>query len=171
MIFQSLKETIIKKRLEKRLSKDIIINSTPLKKIQSVGIITTDKITSKEDLKESIDAILAIKNSKIYSLRAYDKADELSYKHFTSQDINWRGEYVQTNFQSFLDQPFDLLIGYFDTSNVYLESAVLQSKAKFKVGFANTNAKLYEIEISAKVSEVVPFTKELKKYLQILKKL
>ncbi|AUC84686.1 hypothetical protein CW731_04995 [Polaribacter sp. ALD11] len=171
MIFQGFKETILKKKLDKLLSNSEFGGASALKKIQTVGIITSEEITSKIDLKVAVEAALGIKNAKIYSLRAFSKTDEISYKHFTEKDINWRGQFTQTNFKSFLEQPLDLLIGYFNTNNIFLESAVLQSKAQFKVGFAATNSKLYQIEISEEIEHVGEFTSELKKYLQIIKKL
>lgn len=171
MIFQGFKETILKKKLDKLQSQSEDSSATPLKKIRSIGIITSEEITSKIDLQKEIEVILEIKNAKIYSFRKFNKTDEISYKHFTEKDINWRGQFTQTNFKSFLEEPLDLLIGYFNTNNVFLESAVLQSKAQFKVGFAATNSKLYEIEISEQTENVKAFTLELKKYLQIIKKL
>ena len=170
-MFQGFKESILKKKLDKSLIQTPISRTSTLKKIQSVGIITSEEIASKINLQQEIETILGVKNSKIYSLRKFNKADEISYKHFTEKDINWSGQFTQTNFQSFLEQPLDLLIGYFNTNNVLLESAVLQSKAQFKVGFSETNSKLYEIEISEKIENVTAFTSELKKYLQIIKKL
>ena len=171
MIFQGFKESILKKKLKKLLFKNDGISTSSSKRIQTVGIITTNEITSKINLQEEIEAILGVRNVKIYSLRAFNKTDEFSYKHFTRKDINWKGAFSQTNFKSFLDEPLDLLIGYFNTNDVFLESAVLQSKAQFKVGFSEVNAKLYEIEISEKIAHVTAFTSELKKYLQIIKKL
>jgi hypothetical protein len=171
MIFQGFKETILKKKLNKVLSKSEHSSVSPLKKIQSVGIITSEEIASKIDLQQQIEAVLGVRNAKIYSLSKFKNTGDFSYKHFTGKDINWIGQFTQTNFQSFLEQPFDLLIGYFNTNNIFLESAVLQSKAEFKVGFAATNSKLYEIEISEKIENVTAFTSELKKYLQIIKKL
>ena len=78
---------------------------------------------------------------------------------------------MQPNFQSFLEQPFDLLIGFFNVNNLYLEKAILQSKATFKAGFSGVNSKLYELEISSQLENVQQFSSELKKYLLILKKL
>ena len=99
------------------------------------------------------------------------KIDDVSFKHFSEKDINWKGEFVQPNFQSFLDTPFDLLIGYFSESHLYLEIAILKSKAGFKAGFSSVNTKLYDLEILEKIENSNQFFSELKKYLKILKKL
>jgi len=117
------------------------------------------------------EIILESRNIRIYSLRKFNKTDEFSYKHFTKKNVNWTGQFTEESFKCFLEEPFDLLIGYFNKNNLYLERAVLESKAQFKVGFAGVNSKLYEIEISEKTQNITRFTSELKRYLQILKKL
>lgn len=170
-MFQGFKENILKKKLEKLVALNQQSDSSSTKKIQSVGIITTDELASKINIVAETERILEVRNVKIYSLRKFIKTDEVSFKHFTAKDINFNGQFTQTNFKSFLDQPFDLLIGYFNTNNVFLESAIAQSKAMFKVGFSNVNEGLYVIEVSENIENIVAFSLELKKYLQILKKL
>ena len=96
---------------------------------------------------------------------------KISYEYFSEKDINWKGESVAPSFASFLEQPFDLLIGFYATNNLYLEHATLQSKATFKAGFSKVNPSLYEIEISENIDNITGFCKELKKYLVLLKKL
>lgn len=170
-MFQGFKESILKRRLDKLLSQNEFNRASSLNKIKSVGIITSEEIITEVDLKKEIENLLQVRNTKIYSLRKFDKTADFSHEHFTKKDINWKGQCVQVNVQGFLEQPFDLLIGYFNTNNIFLESAVLQSKAQFKVGFAGVNSMLYEIEISEKIENITAFTSELKKYLQIIKKL
>lgn len=166
-----LKESILQKKFEKTLVKYVQERKTSNKKIISVGILTTDKITKEFNLQKDVENFLNVKNTKIYSFKDFNKLDEVSYKHFSKKDINWNGKYTQQNFQSFLEEPFDLLIGYFKINNLYLETAVLQSKATFKTGFSSVNSELYEIEILGEYLNSNKFLTELKKYLQILKKL
>lgn len=170
-MFKGFKENILKKKLQKLVSLNQQASSSSTKKIKSVGIITTEEVASKINIVAEIERILEVRNVKIYSFRKFLKTDEVSFKHFTEKDINFSGQFTQTNFKSFLEQPFDLLVGYFSTNNVFLESAVAQSQAEFKVGFSNVNEGLYIIEISENIENIVAFSSELKKYLQILKKL
>ncbi len=171
MSLSSLKESILKKKFDKSLSKISETRAVLQKDIKSVGILTIDEISSKIDLQSKIESILGVRNSKIYSFKKFSKSDEVSFKHFSEKDINWKGNFIQPNFLSFLEQPFDLLIGYFNENNLYLEKAVLNSNATFKVGFSKVNFKLYELEILEKLENIQQFSLELKKYLQILKKL
>ena len=171
MIFSNLKESSIRKKFDKNI-KQLPEGRTVLQnEIKSVAILTTESISSKIALQAIIETDFKVKNVKIYSLKKLDKLEADSFKYFSTKDINWKGIYTEPSFKSFLNEPFNLLIGYFDETNLYLENAVLQSKATFKAGFSGVNSKLYELEISEKTNNVETFSSELKKYLQILKKL
>ena len=170
-MFQGFKEAVLKKKLNKLLSQADSSRTPSSEKIKSIAIISNEDISTEIDLQKEIEIILKARNIKIYSLRKYNKSDEFSYKHFTKKNVNWKGQFTEESFKCFLEEPFDLLIGYFNKNNLYLERAVLESKAEFKVGFTGVNSKLYEIEISEKIQNITGFTSELKRYLQILKKL
>ncbi|WP_299063121.1 hypothetical protein [uncultured Polaribacter sp.] len=171
MNLSKLKEKRLRKKFDKNVSKLIENRTVSQKEIVTVGILTEESIATELDIKSIIETTLGIRNSKMYSFKHFNKLDEVSYKDFTEKDINWKGDFIEPTFQSFLDQPFDLLIGYFNKNNIYLEIAVNQSKATFKAGFTGVNDQLYELEILEKISNTKQFTAELKKYLQILKKL
>lgn len=171
MNLSNLKESRLRKKFDKTISKLQDNRVVSQKEIRTVGILTTEAVSSKIDLQSEIETILGLKNSKIFSFKKFNKSDEVSFKHFSEKDINWKGEFKEPTFQSFLEQPFDLLIGYFNHNHLYLEKAILESKAGFKAGFSDVNSKLYELEISIELENVQQFSLELKKYLQILKKL
>ena len=170
-MFQGFKEAVLKKKLNQLLSQADSSRTPSSEKIKSIAIISNEDISTEIDLQKEIEIILKARNIKIYSLRKFNKSDKFSYKHFTKKNVNWKGQFTEENFKYFLEEPFDLLIGYFNKNNLYLERAVLESKAEFKVGFTGVNSKLYEIEISEKTQNITGFTSELKRYLQILKKL
>ena len=170
-MLQKLKLVLLQKKLNKNLldfNKSRVFLS---KEIQTVGVLTTDFISSSLNLQQEIEQLLPVRNTKIMSYRNYSKKDAPSFNHFTQKDLNWNGEFTQQNLQSFLDQPFDLLIGYFTNSNIVLETAMVTSKATFKVGFSGVNSDLFDVEISGNTNQPQPFISELKKYLLILKKL
>ncbi|WP_298883481.1 hypothetical protein [uncultured Polaribacter sp.] len=171
MNLSKFKESRIKNKFLKKLLKESSNRIVSQKEIKSVAILTTHTIADKINLQAEIETVLGVKNPKIYSFRKFDKSNPESFQHFSEKDINWSGEFVEPTFQNFLEQPFDLLIGYFDTNHLYLEKAVYQSKATFKAGFSKVNSKLYEIEISEAINNTQQFLSELKRYLQILKKI
>ena len=135
MKFTKLKYTILKKNFNKSLLEHAKHRIVSQKEIHSVGILTTEEITSKMEVQQPIETILGLRNSKMYAFRKEPIAEGISYKHFSEKDINWKGESVAPGFASFLEQPFDLLIGFYATNNLYLEHATLQSKATFKAVF------------------------------------
>ena len=169
--FTRYKRFFLKKQFRKILLEKENNRVVSQKEIKTVGILTTDEISNWVDIKEEVEKLLNLRNAKIYSFRPHKKNREVSYKHFSEIDFSWNGNISQSNFKNFIDEPFDLLIGYFSKKNWYLENAVLRSNATFKVGISKVNQQLYDIEIAEVPIKTDKFLLELKKYLKILKKL
>ena len=161
-IKRNFNNLLLEKEAEKNISQDEIL---------SVGIICDNEISGCIDVKKSVENILKPRNTKIYSFREYNRKDELSYHHFCEKDFNWKGAVIQPNFKVFIDHPFDLLIGYFNKPNLFLENAVLRSEAQFKAGFSGVNQNLYDIEVNEIPNKIESFLEELKRYLAILGKI
>ena len=134
-------------------------------------MIASQKISNWLQLEEEIKKMLGLENVKILTFLDYDKKNHTINSYFTEKDIDWYGAIQKADFRDFLNEPFDLLIGYFDTKNIFLELAVLKSNATFKVGFSDVNQRLYDMEIAEIPSKIDNFLNELKKYLVILKKM
>ena len=162
------KKYFLRRQFQKKLIENAVHRTVSQKEIKTVGIITTDEISKWVNVKEEVEKILNLKNVKIYSFRPQNKN---SNKYFSEKDFNWQGNIYKTDFKSFIDEPFDLLIGYFNKNNLFLESSVLQSNALFKVGISGVNQELYDIEIAETPIETERFFLELKKYLIIIRKL
>lgn len=165
-----MKKKFIKRNFQKLLleKEQNRVVSTDI--IKTVGIISTDEISNWIDVKTAVEDHFKVHNTKIYSFRPYSRKEEVSFKHFSEKDFNWKGQVSQPNFKVFIEQPFDLLIGFFNKKNLYIENAVLRSNAKFKVGISNVNQDLYDMEIAVLPKNTNQFLEELKKYLLILKK-
>lgn len=166
----------MKKSFIKRNFKKLLIEKEENRTISNAEIYTVAIIASQENSKwikiqDEVEKILDLGNIRTYSYRPFSRKDVPSFKFFSEKDFNWKGEPKNKTFKSFINEPHDLLIGYFDKNNLYLENAVLHSKAKFKVGFANVNQKLYDMEIAESPAKIESFLTELKKYLVLLKKL
>lgn len=171
MNLSSLKHQFLTRKFQKQLLEAVQNRTISTKVITSVAILTFDNAVSKDEIKNKVEAVLKVRNCKVFSYRVFDKLDEESFVHFTEKDFSWRGEVTNVNLQSFLEQPFDLLISFFDAKNLYLEFATLRSKASFKVGFAQVNNDLFDLEIIEKIENQESFLKEMKSYLKILNKL
>lgn len=162
IINRSFKKLLLLKEKNREVNRDYI---------KTVGIITEDVNYNILKIKGEIEEVLGFKNVKIYSFRPYKRKQKISYKHFSEKDFTWNGKIKQPSFKVFIEEPFDILIGLFDTKNVYIENAVLRSNAKFKAGISNVNQQLYDLEISIPSKTNNLFFLELKKYLTIFKKL
>jgi hypothetical protein len=169
--FKKLKKTFINKQFQRLILEKEDFRVVSLKEIKTVGILCSDEVSKWIPVKEEVEKVLNLRNAKIYSFRKFNKNDAVSFKHFSEKDFTWKGEVTQPNFKSFLDEPFDLLIGFFNKNNLFIENAVLRSNAKFKVGLSNVNQKLYDMEIAEYPKNIDKFLIELKRYLLILKKL
>lgn len=152
--------------LEKEANREISQNT-----IKSIGIISTDEISKWLDIKSEVDNVFTGLETKIISFRPYNKKNGASSLHFSEKCFGWKGQVKNPNLKQFLDEPFDLLIGYFNKKNLYTELAVLHSNASFKAGFTKVNQQLYDIEIKEYPKNTERFFTELKKYLTILDKL
>ncbi|WP_439130966.1 DUF6913 domain-containing protein [Polaribacter sp.] len=166
-----MKKSFIKKSFKKLLKQNEEQREISQEEVYTVGVIASGEIYKWIKIENEVEKILGLGNVRIYNYRPYSKMDVPSYKFFTEKDFNWKGEVKNKYFKSFIEEPHDLLIGYFNKNNLYLENAVLRSQAKFKVGFANVNQSLYDIEIAEVPTKIDSFLSELKKYLIILNKL
>ena len=118
MISLKLQQHFIQKKLHKFSKERLMKRGANLsKRIYSVGILTEETFFERFDLQNSVVTHLELKNPKIYSFRKFQKHHEKSYKHFSEKDFDWKGGILDPGLQSFLDQPFDLLLCYFHPSN------------------------------------------------------
>ncbi|GGH00299.1 hypothetical protein GCM10011416_18450 [Polaribacter pacificus] len=172
MGFLKFKEQSIRKKFEKQLQTALQNHTTSAKQVQKVGILAFDELSSVIDITRLLEEGLEnAKHFHLFSYRPYDKNAPKSYKHFSEKDINRRGEFTDPSIQQFLETPFDILIGFYNHSNLYLEMATLQSKAMFKIGFAGVNDQLFDLVISENPLKTESFISEIVKYLTLLKKI
>jgi len=167
MIFSKIKEYFLQKALKHSSKEDrgVMLAKT----IKRVGILTLKELNDEYDFKEKVKRVFPeYRSVNCYSYRDFNKTDEKSFTCFSEKDFDWRGEIKDNSLQSFVNESFDVLICYFDSNHVFLESLVQQSKAHFKIGFSNINQSLFDLEISESIKNVDSFNLELKKYLQIL---
>lgn len=167
----SFKERFVRRKFEKELALTPDTRTPNDKKVYNVGILTTDKFSSYFSVAESVPATLkSVRNVHMFSFRKFSKADDKSYKHFSEKDFNWKAKVIDPSLETFLDTPFDLLIGFYNKRSLYLELATLKSKAAFKVGFADVNDALFDLVIAEKPENIKSFNSEIHKYLELLQK-
>lgn len=139
--------------------------------IKNVAILASEEITDTTNLQSYLESCFDFSTTQIYIYRKYDKNNIPSTRHFSEDVINSNGEILDPAFKSFLHHPFDLLVTYFNNENLFLEYATLYSRAKYKVGFAQVNSDLFDLEVTTDVKNIEAYNQEIKKYLLILNKL
>lgn len=171
MIKTKLKHHFIQKKIDKLLTsqKEKVVASH--KKINSVGIITDELFSRNIDVQNVVVEKLGLRNPKIYTFRNFEKTQEKSFKHFSEEDFNWKGDVLDTSVSGFVEQSFDLLICFYGEKNLFLEYVTLQSQAAFKVGFISSKIQSLDLEIAVTTEDIDDFFEETKKYLTILGKL
>jgi hypothetical protein len=144
------------------------------KSIKKVGIIFDESyFQEREGMVESlIQNGIAESDIKVLVFKDKIKKNEIfDYPIFTQNDLSWRGTIDKKNVKDFVNEPFDLLINYYDTEKVALILVSHLSKASFKVGFASIDKRLNHFMIDTNAENYKVFMNELFKYLKILNKL
>lgn len=172
MFSKIIKDFFLKKIISSKLTSadlDVSIN-----KIHTVGVVIDESYFSNIDsLKKEIEQYgVEQKNIKILLFKKkVSKKEVVKELFFTRNDMKINGEISKNEVNVFLDQPFDLLINYYEVERPSLLLVSKASKAHFKVGFSTIDKRVNHFMINTSVSQYKEFISELFKYLKILNKL
>jgi hypothetical protein len=142
--------------------------------IKKVGIIFDESFFyEREAMVEAlIENGIAQDDIKILVFKDKIKKNEVfDYPVFSNKDLSWTGTIDKKVVKEFVNEPFDLLINYYDTEKVSLLLVSHLSKASFKVGFASIDKRLNHFMINTNAENYKIFMDELFKYLKILNKI
>lgn len=171
-MFEKLKRKSLRKVTERNLKKrDLSKVNAPLK---TLGFIVDEKVFQEFDVLLDFykDLNIIPKDIKIFSfIEVKRKLPSLRQNQVQCKDFNWKGEMHNQNAEEFLAKEFDVLVGYYKGKNVFLDAMISQSKAKFKVGLATSDARLFDLVLAVDLGNIPLFKQEFIKYLKILKKI
>lgn len=112
------------------------------------------------------------KNVKVFSfVETKRKIPTLRKDQITNKEFNWRGEVQCQTATDFLEFPFDVLIGFYNSKNEYFDALASKSNASFKIGFEGADERLYDLLLNIDPKNMKVFKEELIKYLKILNKI
>jgi len=173
MSFIGLKKKTAIQSLEKQLKKLKNDRVAP-KKIEKIGILASSRLFGSYDITRNLRQKFEISSERPIEIIIYEnlKDDFVAqhYSTFSEKDFGMYGKVKATNVKGFIDESYDLLINYCNHDTVYTNLVVIQSKAKFKVGFLDENMKnVYDFTIATEGNKVDVFNDELTKYIKILK--
>lgn len=172
MFFNYFKDYFLKKKLKSGLSNAGVVASS--NKVQTIGILVDERsffqtVALKEAL---IEHDFLEKNISILAFRDPIKVKEdSSYPVFGCKHINWSFQIYEVVVVDFMQNPFDVLLSYYDTNNGFLQWITLQSKAAFKVGFFSEDQQLNTILINTKTMNYKEFVTEFVRVLQLFNKI
>jgi hypothetical protein len=171
-MLKKLKRRSIKKKTDKNLLKrDLSQVNAPLKTLGF--LIDEDSFQDFEKLYDYSKYLgLQRKDIKVFSFIEFKKkAPSLRQDQITNKDFSWDGLINNQSAKEFLTKDFDVLVGYYNGTHEFLDLMVSESKAKFKVGSAGADKRLFDLLIGINPLETEIFKTELKKYLIILNKI
>ncbi len=136
-------------------------------------LVDEDLFQDFEKLKEiSKEMGLKDKDVKIFTfMNVKKKIPSLRQNQVNNREFSWKGIIQNQNANEFLDLPFDMLVGFYKGENDYLDLMMTKSKAKFKVGFKDSDSRISDLIINVDPLKINDFKHELIKYLRVLNKI
>lgn len=174
MNFSGIKSKTIINSTEKLLKNKQQFNFLEVSKtINSVGIIVDEGSEFNFEFLKKLQKEINLGSKNFYVLTC--KNTDESYNEFRGvlffeKDFTWNGKIKSNELLNFLDNDFDMLIDYTKSNTIFKKFLVTKSKAKFKVGYANIDQRLYDFMIAIENEGIRQFNTELVKYLKILRK-
>ena len=172
MFLDYIKDFSTKKIVKKSLSN--VKHSSTDKQIKTVGLLIDETYLFEKELliKELIQNGIQQETIKILVFRDKIKKNEVfDYPIYSNKDLSWIATIDNKEVTSFINEPFDLLINYYDNEKTALLLVSHMSKASFKVGFSTIDKRVNHFMISTNAEDYKIFINELFKYLKILNKI
>ncbi|MBW2961193.1 DUF6913 domain-containing protein [Mesonia aestuariivivens] len=165
-MFQKLKIKSAKKYIE-----NCVYGHRPkaVNNIEKLGVIVDENILNKISFEKLKSSFLQI--GEQVEIILFSEKDSEDLKSFKKRDLGWKGVFKQTTeARRFQQNHFDVLINYFEETKPELILLGASTSANLKVGLAQQDKKLNDLQINVDALEVNLFLKELKKYIAIINK-
>lgn len=154
----------------KKIKKNI---RTAPEKINYIGVLADSRLFGSYDISRNLSQKFNMPHKNFEIIIFENLIDDFVTQHyntFSEKDFGMYGKIKAQNVSGFVNTNYDLLINYCTRESIYATLVAIQSKATFKVGFANEKLQhLYDFMIVTEGNKIDIFNDELAKYLQILK--
>jgi hypothetical protein len=171
-MLNKIKRFSLIKHTQKNLTeRDVSQRNTPLKHL---GFLVDEAFFEDFEMFYKFGEELGLqrKDVKFFTfVETRRKIPSLRQNQISNKEFTLRGDIHNQNAQEFLGFPFDVLIGFYKDKHEFLDAMVAQSKAKFKVGFNGADERLFDLLLTVDLRKQDAFRSEVKKYLEILKKI
>ena len=172
MILKAFKEKSIQKYVNKLLAtqKSAVSNT----KVKTVAVLLNANEFHEFEVFRVYFKELGL-NSPKHKIIAFTLDDKLEHNkwntHYSPKDFGWNGKINNVDLETFINEPFDMLLCYYKQEVLQLDLITAASKANLKVGISKNDERLYDLIINVALKDINVFKQELKKYLNILNKL
>ena len=171
MIFKSLHNKLLNKKIHNSLLSLSKENRNKPKKIKTLACIVDPKLSISVDnfidLSHSIN--LQEKDLKIITFQENRNSfNVFSSMNITPSCVTYFGNLDGKDSLEFISFEYDILINFFK-SNKFLTLLSSKTKANFRVGFDSVNSDLNDLIFSEKLKKYSEFKYELIKYLKMIK--
>ncbi|MGL5113002.1 MAG: DUF6913 domain-containing protein [Flavobacterium sp.] len=169
MFFNWFKNFFLKRKLNKIVSN--IATFSLSQKAQTVGVLVDETaFFQARALHQTLIAfgfqeedIFILTFNNIKSLKS-----EGAYPAFGWQDISAGLKIKTGKVATFVQQPFDVLVSYYDSHNSLLQWITYQSKASSKVGFYEVDHRLNNVIINTSINNYKQFVQEFVRVLRVI---
>lgn len=172
MILKAFKEKSIQKYVNKLLiTRKATVNNNKVKTV--AVLLNTSEFHEFEVFRVYFKELgLISPKHKIIAFTLDDKLDHNKWNtHYSPKDFGWNGKIKNIDLESFINEPYDVLICYYKKEVLQLDLIAAASKANLKVGISRNDERIYDLIIDVGLKDINIFKQELKKYLTILNKL
>ncbi|MEM1137126.1 MAG: hypothetical protein AAGI07_14910 [Bacteroidota bacterium] len=172
MILKAFRDKSNKDYVNKILDKRT--NTVNTNKVKTIAILLNkeefDDAEAFTDYFKELE-LTSPKSTVIYFSELEKEADTQWQNFFTKKDFGWSGKIMNQTLMQFINEPFDVLVGYYNKNVLEMNQITAMSKANLKVGVHSHDERLFDIILNLSVIRFDVFKKEFKKYLNILNKL
>jgi len=140
--------------------------------ILRVGVLADSRLFGSYDISRNLSQKFDMPHNRIDILIFENVKDDYVKQHyntFSDKDFGMYGKIKVPNVADFIEHRFDILINYCNDKSMYTNLVALKSRAKFKIGFADTDLQnIYDFMIAVDGNKIDIFNEELIRYLKIL---
>jgi len=172
MILKAFKEKSNRKYVNKLLAeRQPSVNNTKIKTV--AVLLNASEFHEFEVFRVYFKALnLTSPKHKIVAFTMDDKLEHNKWNaHFSPKDFGWNGKIKNLDLEAFINEPYDMLVCFFKNPVLQLDLITAASKANLKVGISAEHERFYDLIIDVELKDINIFKQELKKYLNILKKI
>lgn len=173
-MFSKLKKKYTLKRYQKeKVAFSKVSRNRNTKVIKRIGVLMEEAQLLKSNQTLNVltqEFKIPMENIELLVFKPFEKKETYADFEINEKDFGWYGSLKLNKLQEFVKNEYDLLINYGFEENLYWNIITLHSQSNFKVGFASQEEALYDLSISDQERNLDVLTKEMVKYLKILKK-